>query len=127
MYHSEARRRPSQYRSLQVNSHTHYCSSSRDLRGCTVQHRHLVIFLGILIILGLVILSIGIYQKINNLNNNIAKDSTLYIKKFKNLNIKNFYINQENVIVEYEIEDKYIIHVYDMNTGHHIKKIELLK
>ena len=47
MYHSEARRRPSQYRSLQVNTHTHYCSSSRDLRGCTVQHRHLVIFLGI--------------------------------------------------------------------------------
>ena len=89
--------------------------------------KFIVIFLGILIILGLFILSIGIYQKINNLNTNVSKDSTLYIKKFKNLDLKNFYINQEKIIVKYELEDKYIIYIYDINTGKKIKKIELLK
>ena len=45
-----------------------------------------VIFLGILIILGLVVLMIGIYHKFNNLKKN--NSDTIYLKQPENMNYK---------------------------------------
>ncbi len=84
-----------------------------------------VIFMGILIILGLIILTIGIYHKFNNLNN--FKTSTISIRKLEGYKVEEFYINQENIIVRYKKNEEYIIYIYDIVTGEKLKKIELLK
>ena len=83
--------------------------------------------MGILIFLGIIILCIGIYYKINNLNLNKSKDNTLIIKKLPELNISEYYINNDKIVINYEDDNKNIIHVYGLDNGKLIKKIEILK
>ncbi|OUU61331.1 MAG: hypothetical protein CBC22_07785 [Alphaproteobacteria bacterium TMED62] len=87
----------------------------------------IVIFFGILIIFGLIIISIGIYHKFSNLKKNNINSNTITLKKLKDYQIMDFYINNENIIVKYELENNSIIYIYDILTGKEIKKIELLK
>jgi uncharacterized protein YpmB len=89
--------------------------------------KFIVIFLGILIILGFITLSIGIYHKLNNFSSNNAEPDTIIIKKLNNLDIEDFYITQDQIIVKYSNENKKVLYVYDIITGKNIKKIELLK
>ena len=84
-----------------------------------------VIFLGILIILGLVVLMIGIYHKFNNLKKN--NSDTIYLKQPEKYELQDVYVDHEQVIIKYIMENKIIIHIYDLLTGKVIKKIELLK
>ena len=64
----------------------------------------IVIFFGILIIFGLIIISIGIYHKFSNLKKNNINSNTITLKKLKDYQIMDFYINNENIIVKYELE-----------------------
>ena len=89
--------------------------------------KFIVIFLGILIILGFIILSIGIYHKLNNFNSNNTDPDTIIIKQLDGLNIEDFYINQDQIIIKYSKENKKVLYIYDIITGKNIKKIELLK
>ena len=87
----------------------------------------IVIFFGILIIFGLIILTIGIYHKFNNLKKNNVNSNIITLKKLNNQKIKDFYIDNDHIVVSYELDNKNIICIYDIYTGKEIKKIELLK
>ena len=87
----------------------------------------IVIFFGILIIFGLIILTIGIYHKFNNLKKNSINSNIITLKKLNNQKVKDFYIDNNHIVVNYELDDKNIIYIYDIYTGKEIKKIELLK
>ena len=83
--------------------------------------------MGLLIIVGIIILCIGIYYKINNLNLNKSEDNTLIIKKLLELKVSEYYINNDKIVINYEGDKKNIIHVHDLDNGKLIKKIEILK
>ena len=87
----------------------------------------IVIFFGILIIFGLIILTIGIYHKFNNLKKNNINSNIITLKKLNNQKVKDFYIDNNHIVVKYELNNKNIIYIYDIYTGEEIKKIELLK
>ena len=87
----------------------------------------IVIFLGILIIFGLITLTIGIYHKFANLKKNNINSNIITLKKFNNQKVKDFYIDNNHIVVNYELNNKNIIYIYDIYTGKEIKKIELLK
>ena len=87
----------------------------------------IVIFFGILIIFGLITLTIGIYHKFANLKKNNIDSNTITLKKLDNYEVKDFYIDNEHIIVKYELENISTIYIYDILTGKEIKKIELLK
>ena len=87
----------------------------------------IVIFFGILIVLGLITLIIGIYHKFANLKKNNINSNIIKLKKLYDHKVKAFYVDNERIIVKYELENKDIIYIYDILTGKEIKKIELLK
>ena len=87
--------------------------------------KFIVIFFGILIVFGLIILMVGIYHKFNNLKKN--NSSTITLKIVKNSQLEDFYISNDNIIIKYKLDDMHIINIYDLLSGNQIKKIELLK
>ena len=89
--------------------------------------KFLVFFMGLLIIIGIIILCIGIYYKINNLNFNKSKDNTLIIKTIPEKNMADHYIYDDKIVINYEEAKKSIIHIYNLDNGKLIKKIEILK
>ena len=88
--------------------------------------KFIVIFFGILIIFGLIILTLGIYHKLNNLKKN-DKSNNITLKIEKDSELEDFYINNDNIIIKYKLGNKEIIKIYDLFSGSQIKKIELLK
>ena len=89
--------------------------------------KFIVIFFGILIVFGLIILIVGIYHKFSNLKKNNKDSNTITLKKLEGSELKDFYINNDNIIIKYKIGDKSIINIYDIYSGNLIKRIELLK
>ena len=88
--------------------------------------KFIVIFFGILIVFGLIILMVGLYHKFNNLkkNNNL---NTITLKLAKDAELEDFYISNDSIIIKYKLDDRHIINIYDLFSGNQIKKIELLK
>ena len=88
--------------------------------------KFIVIFFGILIVFGLIILTLGIYHKLNNLKKN-DKSNNITLKLAKDSKLEDFYIINDNIVIRYNLGDKNIINIYDLFSGNQIKKIELLK
>ena len=88
--------------------------------------KFIVIFFGILIVFGLIILMLGIYHKFNNLNKN-NNSNTITLSLAKGSKLEDFYINNDSIIIRYKLGDIHIINVYDLFSGNETKKIELLK
>ena len=88
--------------------------------------KFIVIFFGILIVFGLLILMVGIYHKFNNLKK-INNSNTISLKLAKGSKLEDFYISNDNIIVKYKLDDIHIINIYDLLSGKKIKKIEILK
>tara|TARA_Y100000589_G_scaffold302725_1_gene314504 strand:+ start:824 stop:1108 length:285 start_codon:yes stop_codon:yes gene_type:complete len=88
--------------------------------------KFIVIFFGILIVFGLIILIVGIYHKFNNLKKNNSSN-TITLKLEKESSLEDFYISNDNIIVKYKLGNTNIINIYDLFSGNQIKKIELLK
>ena len=88
--------------------------------------KFIVIFFGILIIFGLIILMIGIYHKFNNLKKNYNSNA-ISLKLAKGSKLEDFYISNDSIIIKYKLGDKHIINIYDLLSGNQMKKIELLK
>ena len=88
--------------------------------------KFIVIFFGILIVFGLIILIVGIYHKLNNLKKN-NHSNTITLKLTEKSILEEFYINNDNIIIKYKLNDREIINIYDLLSGNQIKKIELLK
>ena len=89
--------------------------------------KFIVIFFGILIVIGLIILIVGIYHKFSNLKKNNKESNTITLKKIQGSKLEDFYINNDNIIIKYKLGDKTIINIYDFYSGNQIKRIELLK
>ena len=88
--------------------------------------KFIVIFFGILIVFGLIILMVGIYHKFNNLKKkNNSNSITLSLEEGSKL--EDFYISNDSIVIKYKLDDTHIINIYDLITGNKIKKIELLK
>ena len=88
--------------------------------------KFIVIFFGILIVFGLIILMVGIYHKFNNLKKN-NNSNAITLKLAKGSKLEDFYISNDNIIIKYKLGDIHIINIYDLFSGNQIKKIELLK
>ena len=88
--------------------------------------KFIVIFLGILIVFGLIILMLGIYHKFNNLKKKNYSD-TLTLRLVKGSKLEDFYISNDNIVIKYKLGDIHVISIYDLLSGNQIKKIELLK
>ena len=88
--------------------------------------KFIVIFFGILIVFGLIILMVGIYHKFNNLKKN-TNSNAITLQLVKGSKLEDFYINNDSIIVEYKLGDTHLINIYDLFSGNQIKKIELLK
>ena len=85
----------------------------------------IVIFMGVIIILGFIFLCIGIYSKIKNFDNLYVNE--LIIKKIPDHNIQKYYISNDSLVVEYENENNFLIMIYKISTGRITSKIQLLK
>ena len=88
--------------------------------------KFIVIFFGILIIFGLIVLMVGIYHKFDNLKKN-NNSNVINLKLAKGSKLEDFYISNDSIIIKYKLDDKLIINIYDLFSGNQIKKIELLK
>ena len=88
--------------------------------------KFIVIFFGILIVFGLIILMVGLYHKFNNLKKN-NNSNTITLKLAKDAELEDFYISNDSIIVKYKLGDTNTINIYDLFSGNQIKKIELLK
>ena len=88
--------------------------------------KFIVIFFGILIIFGLIILMVGIYHKFNNLNKK-NNSNAITLRLAKGSKLEDFYINNDSIIIKYKLNGIHIINIYDLPSGNQIKKIELLK
>ena len=88
--------------------------------------KFIVIFFGILIVFGLIILIIGIYHKLNNLKKN-NNSNTITFKLRENSKLEDFYIINDNIIIKYKLGNTNVIDIYELFSGKQIKKIELLK
>ena len=88
--------------------------------------KFIVIFFGILIVFGLIVLTLGIYHKLNNLKKNDSSNN-ITLKLVKDSKLEDFYIINDNIIIKYKLGNTNIINVYDLFSGTQIKKIELLK
>ena len=88
--------------------------------------KFIVIFFGILIVFGLIILMIGIYHKFSNLKK-YNDSNTITLKLEEGSELKDFYISNDNIIVTYKLGDTNIINIFDLFSGKQVKKIELLK
>ena len=88
--------------------------------------KFIVIFFGILIVFGLIILIVGIYHKFNNLKKNYNSNA-ISLKLAKGSKLEDFYISNDSIIIKYKLGDTHRINIYDLFSGNLIKKIELLK
>ena len=88
-----------------------------------------VIFMGILIILGIIILFISIYKKINYIESgNDSKEKYFYeIKKPKGMKFLSYSINGDRIIIRYENNDNIKLFIVDYIKEKVMKKIDILK
>ena len=92
--------------------------------------KFLVIFMGVLIILGTSFLVFTIIQKGSNLikpTESEIKNSTIEINTPDKMKLINFTSNNANITVQFEDETKYIINIISIDSGVEIKKIIIKK
>ena len=92
--------------------------------------KFLVIFMGVLIILGTSFLLFTIIQKGSNLikpTESEIKNSTIEINTPYKMKLINFTSNNANITVQFEDETKYIINIISIDSGVEIKKIIIKK
>ena len=85
-----------------------------------------VIFMGVLIIFGIIVLGVSFYIKLKNLSNDNTINS-LIIKTPANMNFIDYKIDENKIYISYESLDKVFIDIYSLKTKKNIKKIEILK
>jgi len=92
--------------------------------------KFLVIFMGILILVGTSFLVFTIIQRGSKLikpNEENIINSSLEIISPINMELKNVSSNDGKIIVKFEDEKKYIINIYSLDTGIELKSILISK
>ena len=87
--------------------------------------KFIVIFMGILIIFGIAILGLALYNKFKNISN--KNNSNIIIKIPKNMNFLDYKVSEKNIYISYKYSNKILIKIYSLQTGKTIKEIEILK
>lgn len=91
--------------------------------------KFLVAFMGILIIIGIILLTIGIYNKMQSnikIQDN-TKSKNIIISKPLGMKFISHSINKRNIILNYEDANKLKIIIFDLSLNKKIKEIEVLK
>ena len=88
--------------------------------------KFIVIFMGIIIIFGVITLGIAIYIKFKNLPLRNNKE-TLSIQNPENMSFISYKISEDQIYLSYENSEKLLISIFNVKTGKNIKKIEILK
>ena len=92
--------------------------------------KFLVIFMGVLIVLGTSFLVFTIVQKGSNLikpTESKIKNATIEINTPDKMKFIDFTSNNANITVQFEDETKYIINIISIDSGVEIKKIIIKK
>jgi hypothetical protein len=92
--------------------------------------KFLVIFLGVLIVLGTSFLVFTIIQRGSKLikpTESTISNSNIEIVAPNKMRLADVTSNNENIIVQFEDESKYIINIISINSGLEIKKIIIKK
>ena len=92
--------------------------------------KFLVIFMGILILVGTSFLVFTIIQRGSKLikpNEENIINSSIEIISHLNMELKNVSSNDEKIIVKFEDEKKYLIKIYSLDTGTELKSILISK
>ena len=91
--------------------------------------KFLVVFMGILIIVGIILLAMSIYNKMqtNTRNYDNTKSKNIVISKPLGMKFVSHSINKRNMILNYEDSKKLKIIIFDLSQGKKIKEIEVLK
>ena len=87
--------------------------------------KFIVIFMGILIIFGIVILGLAFYKKFKNISN--KNDSNIIIEVPKNMDFLDYKVSEKNIYISYKSSNKILLKIYSLQTGKTIKEIEILK
>mgnify|MGYP001435013469 CR=1 FL=1 len=88
--------------------------------------KFIVVFMGVIIIFGIISLGFAIYFKFNNLSN-INSKAVLSINIPDNMDFIKYKISEDQIFLSYENSEKFLISIFNIKTGKNIKKIEILK
>jgi len=88
--------------------------------------KFVVVFMGVLIVFGMVVLGFSIYVKFSNLSNS-SNPNNIILNTPKNMDFLDYKIIEDKIYISYKSIDKVLIKVYNLKTGKNIKKIEILK
>lgn len=88
--------------------------------------KFIVVFMGIIIIFGIISLGTAIYIKLNNISNNNSK-AILSFNTPQNMNFIEYKISNDQIFLSYENSEMLLIKIFSIKTGKNIKKIEILK
>ena len=88
--------------------------------------KFIVIFMGIIIVFGVLSLGVVIYYKFKNLTNN-TNEKTLLIASPKQMQYLKHKITSDQIFISYENAEKILIKIFNINNGKFTKQIEILK
>ena len=91
--------------------------------------KFLVVFLGALIVIGIIILIIGIYDKmqVSKQSNSKVDNNLIIINKPSNMKFLDHTINENKIILSYENDEKLKLIILDLFHANKIKEIDVLK
>ena len=92
--------------------------------------KFLVIFMGVLIILGTTFLVYAIIKKGNEIvtsENTTSNKPYIEINSPNNMKLQNISSNNQNIMLKYEDDKKYIIQIISLKTGKLTKQININK
>ena len=90
--------------------------------------KFLVVFMGALIVVGIIILIIGIYDKMQvSKQSNSEIENNIIINKPLNMNFLAHTVNQNKIILSYENDKKLKLIILDLINTNKIKEIDVLK
>ena len=88
--------------------------------------KFIVIFMGIAIIFGIIILCVTIYSRFKNISST-SDIKTLSIQAPNNMNYIDHEIKEKNIFISYHNSEKILINIFEIKSGKKIKQIEILK
>ena len=88
--------------------------------------KFIVIFMGIAIIFGIIILCVTIYTRFQNISST-SDIKTLSIQAPNNMNYIDHEIKEKNIYISYHNSEKILIDIFEIKSGKKIKQIEILK
>ena len=88
--------------------------------------KFIVIFMGIAIIFGIIILCVTIYSRFQNISST-SDIKTLSIQAPNNMNYIDHEIKEKNIYISYHNSEKILIDIFEIKSGKKIKQIEILK